>query len=192
MSKYISANCNTYNLEDGTTILIKKTTPEDIKDEIIKISNEGVGNELTFEDTVAIIRMYVKYVSASRNGWSGIWLYLRRQMMLTMLKKGWARTDIIKYVIENVGVGEKCAYNYLNDAFDYIKTSDEELKEDARLTTIEKLQSLIKECLERGKHKEALIAYEQLNKINGLYSETKNINVRDIKFQFGGGDAVGE
>lgn len=175
-----------YELEDGSEIYIKKTTPEDIRDEIIKISNDGVGNELTFEDTVAIIRMYVKYVTASKNGWSGIWLYIRRQMMLTMLKKGWSRTDIIKYVIENVGVKERCAYNYLNDAFDYIKTNDEQLKEDARLTTIEKLQSLIKDCLERGKHKEAISAYDQLNKINGLYTENKNINIRDIKFQFGG------
>ena len=186
MSRSWAVYGDKYVMDDGSEIYIKKTTPEDIREEIIRIGNDGVGNELKFEDMVTIIRMYRKYVTASKNGWSGIWLYIRRQMMLTMLKKGWARTDIIKYVVENVGVAEKCAYNYLNDAFDYIKTNDEQLKEDARLTTIEKLQSLIKDCLERGKHKEAISAYDQLNKINGLYTETKNLNIRDIKFQFGG------
>lgn len=166
----------------------KKDVSDEIKEYLYKISNGEIG-ELTFEDMVTIVATFRKSVVKMRTGWAcsnGIFLYLRRQVIMQLLKRGMPRTEIIRYLIEKWNVSQDSIVDYLNDVYNYIKTTDEQLKEDVRLTTLEKLQSVVQECLERGKHKEALSAYDQINKINGLYSETKNVNVKDITFKFGG------
>lgn len=172
-------------LTDGNKIRFKRDIPEEIKDEIIGLV-DGEIKEMTFEEMVTCVRGYISSVYRCCGGWPEIYLYLRRQVILHMLKRGMARTDIIKYLAEKWGRKEDTIYDYINDVFSYIKVTDEQLKEDVRLTTIERLQALANDCLERGKHKEALQAYDQLNKINALYTETKNVNVNDIKFKFGG------
>lgn len=169
-------------------LVFKKDVSDEIKEYLIKISNGEIG-ELTFDDMVTIVATFRKNVVSTRTGWnctSGIFLYLRRQVIMQLLKRGMPRTEIVSFIMEKLNASEKSSYEYLNDVFDYIKTTDEQLKEDVRLTTIEKLQEVVKDCLERGKHKEALSAYDQINKINGLYTETKNVNVKDITFKFGG------
>lgn len=169
-------------------LVFKKDVSDEIKEYLYNISNGEIG-ELTFDDMVTIVATFRKNVNCMRTGWActnGIFLYLRRQIIMQLLKRGMPRTEIVSFLMQKLSASEKSSYEYLNDVFDYIKTTDEKLKEDVRLCTIEKLQSVVQDCLARGKHKEALSAYDQINKINGLYTETKNVNVKDITFKFGG------
>lgn len=169
-------------------LVFKKDVSDEIKEYLYKISNGEIG-ELTFDDMVTIVATFRKSVVKMRTGWAcsnGIFLYLRRQVIMQLLKRGMPRTEIVSFLMQKFSASEKSSYDYLNDVFNYIKTTDEQLKEDIRLSQLEKLQSVVQDCLARGKHKEALSAYDQINKINGLYTETKNLNVNDITFKFGG------
>ena len=81
------------------------------------------------------------------------------------------------------------AYNYINDAYDYIAETYKEDTPKLRDIAISRLESLAEDALLNRDRASALKAYDQINKLQGLYEEkVKTDNNVTITFDFGGND----
>lgn len=145
--------------------------------------------ELEFgeEDIEQYLKGHIKNQKGNKT-WHEKDIYLRRKLIYMKMRRGLSRTRIVEELMAKIGSSQKASQVYVKDAFDELCAEEQSIKEDVRTTTIEKLQSIIEECLATGRRKEALAAYDQLNKINGLYTEKREIKVNDIRFEFGGAD----
>lgn len=137
------------------------------------------------------IRNYLRTLLSTTKrciNWDELNLYLRRKLIFIMMRRGLSKMRMAEELMKDFGCTERTAYAYIKDAFNALNKTEDEVKEDVRQTTIERLQAIIEDCLANGRRKDALAAYDQLNKINGLYSEKREIKVNDIRFEFGGGE----
>jgi hypothetical protein len=86
-------------LKEGKKLQFKKGITPKIMDEVIKVAG-GEIEEMTVEEMVTCVKGYLASVYRRCGGWPEIYLYMRRQVILHMLKRGMARTDIIRYLAE--------------------------------------------------------------------------------------------
>ena len=115
-------------------------------------------------------------------------LNLRNQLIIYWItKEGMSRMEVVNMLMQVFGIARSNAFIWSNEALKSLNEGFDEYKEVARQTQIEKIEKLIKECKGMGKYKEAAMLNEQLNKIYGLYTENKKVEVSadgPIKFEF--------
>ena len=87
---------------------------------------------------------------------------------------------------ETFGISKVTADKYYRQALEYLAVENDAIKGAARKIAIERLNAIIEQAKKRGSTHSALQALDQLNKINGLYSEKKEVEITGIKFDFGG------
>ncbi len=115
-------------------------------------------------------------------------LILRNQLIIYWItKEGLSRIEAVQMLMQVFGIARSNAFEWTNEALRSLNEGFEEYRDLARQTQIEKIEKSIKECKGLGKYKEAAMFTEQLNKIYGLYAETKKVEVSadgPIKFEF--------
>ena len=115
-------------------------------------------------------------------------LDLRNQLIIYWITKdGLSRIEVVQMLMQVFGISRSNAFEWARIAIASLNEGFDEYRDLARQTQIEKIEKLIKECKGMGKYKEAAMLNEQLNKIYGLYAETKKVEVSaeaPIKFEF--------
>ena len=120
-----------------------------------------------------------------RKKWGEAELMLRRQVVTDLLCQGLSMTRIKQELMARWGVSESTAGNYVHDAINHMATDNEEVREKQRDIMIHRLEGVAEDALAKGDRKSAISAYDQLNKINGLYKEHIEADVKtEITFDF--------
>lgn len=120
--------------------------------------------------------------------WDETSILIRRSVIWDLLGQGLARVRIQEEIMARWGISYKTAWTYINDAYDALRQNDEEMREYTRGVMLHRLESLAEDALANRDRKSALSAYEQINKINGLYTTKVEADVKgdiDISFDFG-------
>lgn len=120
--------------------------------------------------------------------WSEDDIDLRNQLIIYWITKdNMSRMEVVNMIMQVFGINRSNAFVWSGEAISSLNEGFEEYKESARQTQIERIEKLIKECRLSGRLKEAAMFTEQLNKIYGLYTDTKKVEVSadgPIKFEF--------
>lgn len=118
--------------------------------------------------------------------WNDNELTVRRWFVLDLFKRGMSKVKVNHYLQDRVGVAYCTAHRYIEDALNYLTEDSEDTVEHYRAIARERLENMIEQCIATNNMKSALGASEQLNKINGLYVERKEIKGdATIAFEFG-------
>lgn len=147
---------------------------------------------LTPEEQDNIIKKIVNSTSPRggkrKNAWTDYALNIRRQVILDLLGQGLSHTRITQELMARWGVCISTAWNYYNDAVAFLTEDTEVVKANAREIMIQRLEALAEDALAHNDRKSALSAYEQLNKLNALYVNKIEADVKEdttIRFNFG-------
>jgi len=101
-----------------------------------------------------------------------------------MRVKGKSTHTILEFLMEQVGMSRKIAYEVLKDAQTYIM---EQTSEDMKVAFVEAINRL-EDLYENGDSKLRLDAQKELNKLRGLYAAQKIDVSVDYKAKFPGFD----
>ena len=162
----------------------KKTTEEKKPEVYYNYSN------MSDEEVDAIIVPVIEDCKAhkQKNGkitWTEPLLNLRNSVLFDlMFKRGYSKAKTIQTLQARWQIGMQKCYDYINAAMDALRETYQDDVEDVRKKQLEKLQQLYDDALAHNKHKEAIMALEQINKLKGLYEEKQTITVNEIKFEF--------
>lgn len=143
------------------------------------------------EEIKAILLAHIKSCPTkngtnTRFNWSNEILELRHLFIVALIREGLSRVRCNQVVSETFGVNRVSADKYYREALDYLVVENEGIKGAARKIAIERLNSVVEEEKEAHRTKNVLLALDQLNRINGLYSEKQEVEIKGIKFDFGG------
>lgn len=166
------------------------------------MSKEGVFRFMTPDEVDNHIRTIINQNAAKggrgqirgRKGkaYSTVWgdadVMLRRQVILDLIGQGLSRRRIVEELCARWGVTTQRVYEYYKDAFNSMINDNEEVVEKYRDLQVGRLEALAEDALAHNDRKSALAAYEQLSKLNGLYVNKVEADVKEdktIKFSFG-------
>lgn len=123
--------------------------------------------------------------------WTEDELALRNSVILDLIcTKGISRSETKKILMKRWGVGESTASRYLLAALEELVADYDEFAEYAREQHIQRLESLLEECLSHNSdrdRKNAISVLDSLAKIYGLNQDNKNIRLsadENITFDF--------
>ena len=157
------------------------------KDTVEKYYNYS---NMSDEEVDAVIIPVIEACKArnQKNGkirWTEPLLALRNSVIFDlMFKRGYSKAKTIETLQARWQIGMQKCYDYINASMDALKQTYQDDVEDVRKKQLEKLQRIYNDALEHNKHKEAIMALEQMNKLKGLYEEKQTITVNEIKFEF--------
>lgn len=121
--------------------------------------------------------------------WSEDDINLRNQLILYWItSESMSRLDAVNMLRQVFSISRSVAFDWVKLAIASLNEGFDEYRDMARQAQIEKIEKCIKECRAAGKLKEAAMFNEQLNKIYGLYTENKKVEVKTeepIKISFG-------
>ena len=127
---------------------------------------------------------YIKgRIEQHRNGdrshkWSPEDLLIRHQLILKWLGEGTPRIDVARNIMNVWNVCDSNARQYVTDALKYLTEATDDYRDYVRQTQVSKIEKMIEACKTAGKMKEAAMFQEQLNKIYGIYTENKKVEVK--------------
>lgn len=117
--------------------------------------------------------------------WDEGTLMLRRSVILQLLGQGLSRTRLCEELCARWGCCLVTAVSYVKDAMKYLMEDADAYKESVRVDMLHRLQTLAEDALAHNDRKSALSAYDQISKINGLYTTKVEADVKtDITFDF--------
>lgn len=120
--------------------------------------------------------------------WDERTINIRRAVVYDLLGQGLSRVRIAQELMARWGVTEKPAYDYIKDALENLISDNENFKDSVRESMMHRLESLAEDALAHNDRKSALSAYEQMNKLQGLYVNKVEADVKEdttIRFEFG-------
>lgn len=117
--------------------------------------------------------------------WSDEALDARDTCIYKLLRKGYGRQGIVEVLSERWGCSKPTVDKYYKEALNNLKEDTEQVKNAARKIATERLNEAIIRALDKNRIEVALKAQDQLNKINGLYSEKKEVEITGLEFKFG-------
>jgi hypothetical protein len=85
--------------------------------------------------------------------------------------------EVVQRLMQEFGIARANAFEWSKMAIDTLNDGFDEYRDAARQMQIEKIEKCIQECRDSGRMKEAAMFSEQLNKIYGLYTDNKKIEV---------------
>ena len=165
--------------------MAKKKTTEEKKEEVYyNYSN------MTDEEVDAVILPVIedcknKVQKKGNIRWTEPLLALRNSVIFDlMFKRGYSKAKTIQTLQARWQIAMQKCYDYINAAMDALKQTYQDDLEDVRKKQLEKLQQLYDDALSHNKHKEAIQALDQINKLKGLYEEKQTITLQEVKFDF--------
>lgn len=166
----------------------KKET-EERKELAKKPVDLGIYKFLTAEDIdVAIKGQLEKSRSYARPiPWPVDLLLIRNSVIIEYIaKQGLSVYECTRQISDRFDIAIPTAKLWIKEALHSLSEFAIENIEDSKKTHIERLESILQESLDRGCSDVALKCLDQLAKINGLYTEKKEIKVEgeNITFEF--------
>lgn len=149
---------------------------------------------MTFEEAGKYIANLIKTHKANpQNSNAGKWgeedILLRNQIIIHMLGSGVPRIEVVRVLMNEWGTSRARVQEYIKGALKYLSETSDEYRDHMRETQLNKLDNFISMCLAAGRFKEAAMGLDQVNKITGIYDNTKKVDVTTeggpIKFDFG-------
>ena len=122
----------------------------------------------------------------SKKTWDENILLIRHSVIIDYIRKGLSRIRCVQEIMKRWDVTYQSAYTYYNQAVKYLGeiNAGEDLGA-VKQKQIERLEKLAETALQRNNLNGVARALDQINKINGLYTENTNVNVDgQIKFEF--------
>ena len=158
-----------------------------IKQENKPVKYQALENEDVLENLVInFINSYPrKGGNDTRGSWKDEVLEARNMLVINKVRNGFSRQRIKEYIMQNWGVSHFAADKYYKEAIESLEIESDAVKNAARKIAVERLNDIITRARERGNTDSELKALEQLNKINGLYSEKKEVEITGLQFDFG-------
>lgn len=101
----------------------------------------------------------------------------RQQEIMLRIREGWSRKRISDWLMETYGITYQYSLNQISECFKQLVAANEGIVESARDMQVERLENLIVEALESNDRKTATKCLDMINKIYGLYSEKKDIEI---------------
>lgn len=128
----------------------------------------------------------VKKGSAVTKKWSEAELNLRRMVIIDFIRQNLSKRRVKEELKERWGICDRTFEHWYKDALDSIIEDNQDLIRTAREQIIMRLEGVAESCFNSGDMNGSLKALDQLSKIFGLYSEKKEIDVKNeaIKFEF--------
>lgn len=111
---------------------------------------------------------------------------LRKTKILEWIKEGKSKSTILTSIKTEFNVGRTQSYRLFHSVLlDISSTVDIDISETKSLY-IERIEGMLEKALNSGDIKTALRCQDQLNKIQGLYTEKQELTVTNdiIKFNF--------
>jgi len=142
------------------------------------------------EDVDKIIIPVIEACKArnQKNGrvrWTEPLLALRNSVLFDLMyKQGLSKAQTVEVLQARWQIGMQKCYDYINAANDALEQNYQDDIERVRKKQLEKLQRVYNDALKKNKHKEAIQALDQMNKLKGLYEEKATIQIQDITFDF--------
>lgn len=118
--------------------------------------------------------------------WSDELLELRHLFIIALIREGYSRVRCNQVVSDTLEVSKVSADKYYREALEYLVVENDGIKGAARKVAIERLNSVVEDSKRDNNTRNVLLALDQLNRINGLYTEKKEVEITGIKFDFGG------
>lgn len=117
--------------------------------------------------------------------WDDELLEIRNMVIYDYIRQGLSYRRTTEEIANRWNVTIQSAQKYYKEAMNALVVDNEDIIDEARKTAIERLTGIIEACYDRGLYDQALKAQDQLNKINALYTEKKEVEVTGLKFDFG-------
>jgi len=123
-----------------------------------------------------------------KDGWTEDELALRNSVILDLIcTKGISRTEAQKILMKRWGIGKSTASRYVLAALEELVEDYDEFVDYTREQHIQRLESLLEDCLTHNDRKNAVSVLDSLAKIYGLNQDNKNIRLstdENITFDF--------
>jgi len=94
------------------------------------------------------------------------------------IKQSYSRSSLVKYTMENYPVGERQAYNIVKEMNKKLGDVFNEMVGDAFTDSMLFLENLRQETIKRGDIKLSLDIQKEINKINQLYVDKKEVTIK--------------
>lgn len=154
-----------------------------MSDEIFQLKNEA--------EMDIIVKQFI--ASMPRNGgkntknqkWDGEVLDCRNYIIYNYIRQGLSRQRVIEEIANRWSVSMYTADKYYKEALESLVIENDAVADAARNLAIERLNKMTEDCIQQHRYDSALKALDLLNKINGLYTEKKEVEVTGLKFDFG-------
>lgn len=118
--------------------------------------------------------------------WSEAELDLRRMVIIDLIRQNLSKRRVKEELKERWGICDRTFANWYKDALDSIIEDNQDLINNAREEIIMRLEGVAETCYNNGDMSGSLKALDQLSKIFGLYTEKREVEVKNdiIKFDF--------
>lgn len=111
---------------------------------------------------------------------------LRRESIYYWMGRGKSRIQLQTFLADLWETPPKTVKRHIKDAEDALCAETIDNIEDYKKKMIEKLQRIADDAMANGDRKSALAAYEQINKLNGAYTQKIEAEVSgEMHFDFG-------
>lgn len=140
-----------------------------------------------------IDKAYKRNKTEGKHNWGCRWtdeaIAVRRQVVIEYLAQGLGHYRIAQELQNRWKVAYKTAAGYIKDAVEYMGTNIAEINEYNYEIAVQRLENILEDALANNNRKEALQSIDLLNKIQGLYVNKVEADVKadtTIEFKFGG------
>lgn len=106
---------------------------------------------------------------------------------MEMVRNGVSKTKIKTYLKEKYEISDKTVYKIVHDALADLNEAYSDIDVgELKAEYAERIESWVEKAINSGDINTALKAQDMLNKLQGLYTENKNINLNtdNITFEF--------
>lgn len=124
--------------------------------------------------------------NTSNQTWDGEILELRNFVIYEYIRQGLSRERIYEELGNRWGISRQSFNRYYKEALESLVVENKDIIDEARKKTIERLENIAALAIDEGRLDVALKAQDQLNKINALYTDKKEVEVTGLRFDFGG------
>lgn len=111
----------------------------------------------------------------------------RKLEVIEMVRNGVSKTKIKTYLKEKYEISDKTVYKIVHDALADLNEAYNNIDiGELKAEYAERIESWVEKAIKSGDINTALKAQDMLNKLQGLYTENKNINLNtdNITFEF--------
>lgn len=132
--------------------------------------------------------------AGQKKKWTPDEVAVRREGIYREMGKGKSYSQMVRELIDRWGASDRTIRIWVSDAKDALIKTNAESREEYCNKMYEKLERLAAEAEEAGDRKSMLAAYEMMNKMNGVYTQKVEADIKGettIAFKFGNEEETG-
>lgn len=171
-------------------------TTKETKEQVQKETTNGAFKFMKPEEIDEIMRSIIDdhhtkkgKGSGHQKRWTEGDIALRDSVIYDLLGQGLSKRRVAEEISSRWGSGYSTSYTYIQDALARLAEKTKPFVQYCKEEMIERLNAVAEDALAHNDRKSALKAYDEINKLNGLYEEKIDASIKgetEIKFKFGG------